>query len=364
MGCPANTPVMPTPTDTNSNIYHLIGTVNQANIGTHLMVWAAYNIAGGANTVTQPNGQISNNFDWTIIEYSGIASSSALDVWADQTSTTPSISITTTNANDVLLDFINGGVTDLGNTVATLGTPNFAGGAVVIVQSLFNKDSSNEYMTAASPLFYHFTYTSDVVYNSAYGSFMNTSYMGYMLDPNGSTIPNAAITETLTQFFSGIYQIVIVPGSLVAGTTGVAGPTGPAGASMTSERLFLGYFTNGFDVGYASLGAAKYTSPVDGFLYTQADVLFYETEWVYTRNPGTPFTNGQINKPPMGITQSPGSDIYWFSSDVGPSSVAGHPPLDVTGATQVSVIVSRYDAGGAENLSNNGTVKVFVTCHR
>jgi hypothetical protein len=103
-------------TDSHSQTYtKAIGPISQAGGGVDvLQAWIYYsaNIAAGANTITVLFSAANNFPEIDILEYSGLATSSPLDVTgsAHGASGTSSVSVTTTNSNDIVVaGFFNDG---------------------------------------------------------------------------------------------------------------------------------------------------------------------------------------------------------------------------------------------------------------
>src|SRR3989304_8830692 len=108
-------------TDTLSNTYVQAG-VGNTHGNFREEIWYALNISGGSCTVTV-NMNKSTDLSFTISEFSGIATSSAVDVTggATGTSTQATVNLTTTNSDDVLV-----GVMDhAGSTQALTSGTNF-----------------------------------------------------------------------------------------------------------------------------------------------------------------------------------------------------------------------------------------------
>ena len=93
-----------TPTDTRGNTYVLQATID-SGLASKMKVWAAYNIIGGANTVTMDDGF--SNANMFVFEVSGLAKFNAFDRYAfqEQSSVTAldSTNLTTQYANELLL---------------------------------------------------------------------------------------------------------------------------------------------------------------------------------------------------------------------------------------------------------------------
>ncbi len=118
-----------------------------------------------------------------------------------------------------------------------------------------------------------------------------------------------------------------------------------------TETLFLGYFVHGANVFVASI-PANYISPLDNYVYVQAEVLNYDWNFVSSRLPLAPFVNGQLTKPARVPTGTGGGDILWWDSDVD----------DATG--DVTLAVGYYVQGGAETPTNDGVAKVYANMKR
>jgi uncharacterized repeat protein (TIGR01451 family) len=100
-----------TVTDTRGNTYRRALQVNETLDTVTLGVYYAENIAGGVNTVTVSDTLTGGTLRFSIFEYSGIATSNALDgtpVMAEGTSGTPSSgSITTSAAGDLIFGMVS-----------------------------------------------------------------------------------------------------------------------------------------------------------------------------------------------------------------------------------------------------------------
>lgn len=243
---------------------------------------------------------------------------------------------------------------------ATLGTPNTTAGCVVMVQCL-NNNTGTAFMTAASPAFYNFTYVPSTVINSLYGSFSVDGNSGFILFPSGTIVPNQAIIETFTNINSGIYQITIIPGSLVGGSPGAEGPAGPPGASSFAELLFLGYYEHGDDISVAA-HPSKYVSPFDSYVYTQNQVLYYQLQMVSTRSPATGFVSGQTVDPGQSGTNPENlSWKLWFLQQ----NVVDNPS-GFNGANYLTVYLFQgyTDGNGNERDVHAGYCRVYAMCQR
>jgi hypothetical protein len=244
---------------------------------------------------------------------------------------------------------------------ATLGTPNTTAGCVVLVQSLSNTPDSTDYMTAASPSFYSFTYTPSTVYNSLYGSFSSNNVAGFILFPSGTIVPDQAIIETFTGITSGVYQITIIPGSLVGGSPGAQGPPGPAGASSFAELLFLGYYVHGDSVS-VSAHPARFVSPYDSYTYTQNQVLYYQVQLCATRSPASGFVSGQLVDP--GQSSSNPENLTWKLWWLFQNVVDNPSGFDGGNYLTVFLFQGYTDGNGNERDVHAGYCKVFAMCQR
>src|SRR5579859_640752 len=92
-----------TVTDTQNNVYQKAIQFNQSADGFTFAIFYAENIGGGANTVKVSNS-VAGTLRFAILEYSGVATSSSLDVTATaqghSTAPTSSPSVTTTGSGD------------------------------------------------------------------------------------------------------------------------------------------------------------------------------------------------------------------------------------------------------------------------
>jgi hypothetical protein len=262
-------------------------------------------------------------------------------------------------ANASTPTFLSGeSIVNVSAGTATLGTPSTTAGCVVMVQCV-NNNTGIAYMTAANPALYNFTYSSNQVYNSTYGSFSYSGNSGFILFPSSSIIPNQAIVETFTEINSGVYQITLIPGSLVGGGTGPAGPPGPSGSPAT-EMLFLGYYAHGASVSVASI-PTKFVSPFDSYTYTQGQVRYYEVQLASTRSPAAGFVNGQAVDPGQSNSNPSGANYQlWFLQQ----NVVDNPSGMGGGAYLTVYLFQGYTNGSSEQDFHAGYCKVFAFCQR
>ncbi len=118
-----------------------------------------------------------------------------------------------------------------------------------------------------------------------------------------------------------------------------------------TETLFLGYFVHGGDVSVASV-PANYISPLDSYIYVQAEVVNYSWNFTSSRLPSGGFVNGQLTRPTSLAPGTGGGNILWWDSDVDPAT------------NLVSLEVGYYVQGGAETDTNDGIVKVYANMKR
>jgi hypothetical protein len=146
----------------------------------------------------------------------------------------------------------------------------------------------------------------------------------------------------------------------ISGPAGPTGPTGVSGSSEIEETLFLGHFINGTDVSLAGLGAAKFTSPIDSFVYTsQSQILYYQVELVSTRYPASGFVNGQMTDPgASSISSLPGSagELWYFYQNVIDSPTSSF--------YNTLFLIQSYWNGENEQVINAGYAKVYAVCAR
>jgi len=152
----------------------------------------------------------------------------------------------------------------------------------------------------------------------------------------------------------------------ISGPAGPTGPTGASGSSEIEETLFLGYFVHGTDVSLARLGATKFTSPIDSFVYTsQSQILYYQVELVSTRYPATTgtggsvsFVNGQMTDPgPSNVSALSFRGELWYFY----SNVIDDP---TNAAYNTLFLYQSYWDGEEEQAVNAGYAKVFAVCAR
>lgn len=109
------------------------------------------------------------------------------------------------------------------------------------------------------------------------------------------------------------------------------------------ERLFMGFYTNGATI-------PRPISPVDGYLYSYAEVLF-EHQLVLTRAPAPGFISGQSLPPEISAAQK-GNRIYSYA-DVNNSN----------GVVTIQSVTGDVDGKNASG-TNDGVVKVYAWCQR
>jgi hypothetical protein len=128
--------------------------------------------------------------------------------------------------------------------------------------------------------------------------------------PTGTIVANFNPLDSATGTPVWLAVVAEYPGS--GGLTGPTGYTGPAGvAGGGSERLLLGYYVHGSALDATTI-PTKYISPVDGHVYDQSDVLWYEAILVSNRTPASGFVNGQTTNPGQsGSNPAPG-DVQNF----------------------------------------------------
>jgi len=174
-----------------------------------------------------------------------------------------------------------------------------------------------------------------------------------------TSIPAGPITATYP-YTGGVAYGLVLAYFPEAGAMGPTGPTGPSGSSEIEETLFLGYFIHGTDVSLAGLGAAKFTSPIDSFVYTsQNQILYYQAEIVSTRYPASGFVNGQMIDPGQSSTSSlPGSagELWYFYQNVIDDPT--NPYYNTL------FLLQSYWNGDNEQVVNAGYAKVYAICAR
>jgi len=115
-------------------------------------------------------------------------------------------------------------------------------------------------------------------------------------------------------------------------------------AAVRPERISMGWYVNGNIVGLP-------VSPVDGYAYS-AEECSFDVVGFCSRAPGTPFTPGQADHPPIASGGGGAGNVLYFDFDITPSTRA------------VSTAVSYYVEGGTETPTTDGMVKVRATCIR
>ncbi len=119
-------------------------------------------------------------------------------------------------------------------------------------------------------------------------------------------------------------------------------------AALRCEIIFMGFWASGYTLGLP-------TSPVDGYVYAQSEVL-YRACLFSTLAPAGGFANGQTAVPSLAggtLAKRTGEGpLYWWIANLD----------DVTGATLN--YISYYLEGGAETIHGDGILKIYAICQR
>ena len=181
------------------------------------------------------------------------------------------------------------------------------------------------------------------------GQFAGQSASFSLKNANLTAASAVRITDTSGRTRDASHNPIPTPGVSIQGV-GVASSASAVQIIGGSERLFIGFFSNG---GVASVAnfPSRFVSHIDGYQYKQSEVS-YEYFLHSTRRPAEGFVQGQQTPPaPANANSGPG-DLLYMLWDVD----------DATG--RVSLQTSFYVQGKQETPTTDGCVKVYAICQR
>jgi hypothetical protein len=127
--------------------------------------------------------------------------------------------------------------------------------------------------------------------------------------------------------------------------------------AVRHEAIFMGYWAGAYSVynGAPGTPTTPPTSPIDGYVYSPAEVQYRALPFTTLAPAGT-FANGQTTRPSIGAgtlaTRLGVGPLYWLKGDVDdPSGI-------------ISSNVSYYLEGGAETIYPDGVFKIYAICQR